>query len=93
LTRVAVVGPGSAVRARTLVFTLSARARVQITLAGSSRGHRAAGDALRLSVSGRQGTNRYALTTLLRGHHLPRGRYALTVRAGNRAVTVSLAVG
>src|SRR5207248_10406014 len=60
-----------AVRAQALVFTLSARARVQIRL------RRAAGDVLRLVVSGRRGANRYALSSLLHGRRVPRGRYVL----------------
>jgi thermitase len=75
-----------------VVFTLSARARVQIAVSGSGRARSAAADVLRLSVSARRGANRYALSSLLRGRRLRRGRYALTVRAGNRAVTVSLNV-
>ncbi len=74
------------------MFTLSARARVQITVRGSRRARSAAADVLRLSVSAHRGANRYALTGLLRGRRLRQGRYALTVRAGNRAVTVSLNV-
>lgn len=65
-------------RGRALTFTLSASARVQITLA----------KAIRLTRTGRRGANRVSLVSLLRGHKLRRGRYHLTVRAGSRSVTV-----
>jgi subtilisin family serine protease len=87
LTHVAVRG------GRTVVFTLSAKARVQITVRGSGRARSASADVVRLSVSAHRGTNRYALASLLRHSRLRHGRYALTVRAGNRAVTVTLNVG
>ncbi len=87
LTRVAVRsgsgGPG-------LVFTLSARSRVQISFSGPARGRLAARDVARISVSGHRGTNRYALTSLLHRRRLQRGRYALTLRAGGRAVIIEL---
>ena len=86
LTHVAVRG------GRAVVFTLSARARVQITVRGAGRARSASADVLRLSLSAHRGTNRYALSSLLRHGRLQRGRYALTVRAGNRAVTVTLNV-
>jgi subtilisin family serine protease len=75
-----------------LVFTLSANARVQITVRAASRVSSAAADVLRLAVSGRRGANHYALSSLPGGRRLRVGRYALTVRAGNRSVTVSLNV-
>jgi hypothetical protein len=86
LTHVAVRGgrggPG-------LVFTLSARARVQVSFSGRVRGRTAA---VRTSVTGHRGTNRYALTWLLHGRRLKRGRYALTVRLGGQAAIISLTV-
>ncbi len=88
LTHVAVRGgrggPG-------LVFTLSAPTRVQISFSGRAHGRSATRGVLRI-VSGHRGTNRYALTSLLHGRHLQRGRYALTVRAGGRAVIMQLNV-
>ena len=89
LTHVAVRGGRGR---RALVFTLSARARVEITVSGSGRARSAAADAVRLSVSGHRGANRLVLSRLLHGRRLRHGRYALTVRAGNRAVTVALNV-
>ena len=86
LTHVAVRG------GRTVVFTLSARARVRITVRGAGRARSASADVLRLSLSAHRGANRYAVSSLLRHGRLQRGRYALTVRAGNRAVTVTLNV-
>jgi hypothetical protein len=89
LTKVALLGTRGAPRGRTLVFTLSAQARVQITLARSGRAAPgAAGNVLRLALAARKGQNRYALSSLLRGRRLARGTYALTVRAGNRTVTL-----
>jgi subtilisin family serine protease len=88
LSHVAVRGPRGR---QALVFTLSANARVQITVSAPSR-VRSAADVLRLAVSGRRGANHYALSSLLRGRRLRGGRYALTVRAGNRSVTVSVNV-
>jgi subtilase family protein len=87
LTHVAVRGGRGR---RALVFTLSAQAQVQITVSGSSRARSAAADVLQLSVSAHRGTNRYTLAYLLHGRRLRRGSYALTVRAGSRAVTVRL---
>jgi hypothetical protein len=78
--------------AQALVFTLSASARVQITVTGAGRVRSTAGEVLRLSVSGHRGANRYALSSLLHGRRLRRGRYALTVRAGSGAITVSVNV-
>ena len=75
-----------------VVFTLSARTRVQITVRGSGRARSATADVLRLSVRAHRGANRYTVASLLRHGRLRRGRYALTVRAGNRAVTVTLNV-
>jgi hypothetical protein len=72
-------------RGKALVFTLSARGRVQIALARAGR------DVLRAALSARRGQNRYSLTTLLRGRRLSPGRYVLTVRAGGRMVTLRLA--
>jgi thermitase len=89
LTHVAVrggrSGPG-------LVFTLSAHARVQISFGGRAYGQLAADGVVRISVSGHRGMNRYALTPLLHGRRLQRGRYALTVRAGGRVVIIDLNV-
>ena len=78
-------GPG-------LVFTLTAQARVQISFSGRAQARFAADGVVRISVSGHRGTNRYALTSLLHGRSLPRGRYALTVRAGGRSVIIHLNV-
>jgi thermitase len=87
LTRVAVRsgsrGPG-------LLFTLSAHARVQISFSGPAHGGSAAHGVLRTSVSAHRGTNRYVLTSLLHRPRLPRGRYALTLRVGGRAVIIAL---
>ena len=82
LSHVALVGKRGAARGQTLVFTLSTQARVQLTVA------HAGGASLRLALSARQGQNRYRMTTLLRGHRLSPGRYALTIRAGGRAVRI-----
>jgi subtilisin family serine protease len=78
---------GGANRA-SLVFTLSAQARVQISVSGHAR----AGVASATSVGGRRGTNRYALTSMLHVRRLRRGHYTITVRAGGRAVIVQLNV-
>jgi hypothetical protein len=45
-----------------------------------------------MTFTARAGQSRYQLTSLLRGRHLPPGRYTLTVRAGNRTVTLKLTV-
>ena len=81
LTRVSLLGRRGS-RSRVLVFTLSGRASVQITLSPS----------VRVKVSGRRGANQYSLSSLLRGHAHARGRYALTVRAGGRVVQLWLTV-
>ncbi len=85
LSHVALVGKRGTARGQTLRFTLSARTRVQLTVAR-------AGTVLHLALSARQGQNRYRLTTLLRGHRVNPGRYVLTVRAGTHAVTLKLTV-
>jgi subtilisin family serine protease len=89
LTHVAVRGgrggPG-------LVFNLSAQARVQISFSGRANARLAADGVVHISVRGHRGTNRYALTSLFHGRSLPRGRYALTVRAGGRSVFIHLNV-
>lgn len=91
LSRVAVLGRRGHGRGQALVFTLSARSRVQLTLArAGARG--AAADVLRLSESASRGANRYWLTLLLRGHRLPHGRYLLSVRAGGHVVTLRLSL-
>ncbi len=67
---------------KTLVFTLSVRARVQVMLTRASR------NVLRVALNGRKGQNRYSL----RPRHLPHGGYTLTVRAGSRTVRLKLTV-
>jgi subtilisin family serine protease len=89
LSHVAVRGGG---RRASLVFTLSAQARVQITFSGALRGRLATAQVLRTWVRGHRGANRYTLTSLLHGRRLQRGRYTLTVRAGGRTVVVHLRV-
>jgi subtilisin family serine protease len=84
LSHVALVGRRDTARGQVLVFTLSARARVQVALARAGR------NVLHLALSARRGQNRYSLTTLLRGLHLTHGRYALTVRAGSRTAALKL---
>ncbi len=84
LSHVALVGNRSITRGRALVFTVSARARVQVALTRSGR------NVLRVALSARRGQNRDSLSSLLRGRHLAPGRYALAVRAGNRTVTLKL---
>jgi subtilisin family serine protease len=81
LSHVALVGK----RGAALVFTLSASARVQVGLIREGR------TTLHLALGARKGPNRFSLTALLRGRHLAKGRYALTVHAGNRTVTLKLA--
>jgi len=81
LTHVALLGRRGS-RGRVLAFTLSASARVQITL----------GKSIRLTLGGRRGTNHISLGSLLRGRALRHGRYRLTVRAGGRSVTISVMV-
>lgn len=71
-----------AVRGRTLAFTLSRRTKVHVKL----------GSRLRVTLPGRSGANRYSLSSLLRGHAVSGGRYALTVSAGSRSVTVWLSL-
>ena len=67
---------------KTLVFTLSVRARVQVVLTRASR------NVIRVALNGRKGQNRYSL----RPRHLSHGRYTLTVRAGSRTVRLKLTV-
>ncbi len=86
LTHVALVGKRGSAHAQALVFTLSTRSRVGLTLARAGR------RVLRLTVSARRGQNRYRLTSLLGGRHASKGQYTLTVRAGNRAVTLHLSL-
>jgi hypothetical protein len=66
------------------VFTLSASARVQVALVRGGR------NVLGVALSARRGQNRVSLTALLRGRHVSRGRYVLTVRAGRRTVKLKL---
>ncbi len=84
LTHVRLVGKRRSVRGQALVFTLSARARVQLALVLGGR------NVLHTMVSARRGQNRYWLNSLLRGRPLAPGRYSLTVRAGSRTVTLKL---
>jgi subtilisin family serine protease len=86
LTHVALLGKPGTRHGQALVFTLSAHTQVQLTLARSGR------RVLGMTFTARAGQSRYQLTSLLRGHHLPPGRYTLTVRAGNRTVTLKLTV-
>jgi hypothetical protein len=86
LTRVGLVGKRGSAHGQTLVFTLSSGARVQLTLLRTGR------NVLHRVLSARRGQNRYSLATLLRGHRLAHGRYALTVHAGSRTVTLKLTV-
>jgi subtilisin family serine protease len=92
LSRVAVVGKRGRGHGQALVFTLSARSRVQLTLTRSGRRRTASAGVLRLAVSARRGVDHYWLTSLLRGHRLPHGLYVLTVRAGSHAVTLRLSL-
>jgi thermitase len=92
LTKVALVGRRGAGRRQVLVFTLSARGRVQISLVRAAGARAAAGDAVRLALTARQGQNRFVLTALLRGRRVPPGRYVLTVRAGNGTATLRVTV-
>jgi subtilisin family serine protease len=92
LTNVALVGRRGAGRGQALVFTLSARARVQISLARTNRARAAASDVLRIALSARKGQNRYLLSALLRGRRVARGQYVLTVLAGNRSATLRITV-
>jgi subtilisin family serine protease len=87
LSHVALVGKHGG---STVVFTLSARALVQITLARTAHARGSAADVLRRAFAARKGQNRFALRSLLRGRRMPRGKYALTVRAGNRTATLRL---
>jgi subtilisin family serine protease len=84
LTHVRLVGKRSSAHGQALVFTLSAGARVQLTLLRAGRSVR------HTAVSAHRGQNRYSLTSLLRGRRLGRGRYSLTLRAGRRTVTLKL---
>lgn len=90
LSRVAVVGRRG--HGQALVFTLSARARVQLTLVRSGGARDVTADILRLVLSARAGANHYWLSALLRGHRLPHGRYVLTVRAGIHTATLRLSL-
>jgi subtilisin family serine protease len=92
LSKVALVGHAGRAGGRALVFTVSTRSRVQITVAPANRSHGESADVVSRSLTARRGANRYSLTTLLRGHRLPRGHYALTVRAGTRVVTRRITV-
>jgi thermitase len=84
LTHVGLVGKRRSAHGQALVFTLSAGARVKLTLVRAGR------NVLRTAVSARRGQNRYSLASLLRGRRLAPGRYALTVRAGSRTATLKL---
>jgi hypothetical protein len=84
LTHVGLVGKRGSPHGQALVFTLSAGARVQLTLVRAGR------NVLHAVVSARRGQNRYSLASLLRGRRLAPGRYALAVRAGSRTVTLKL---
>jgi subtilisin family serine protease len=84
LTHVGLVGKRRSVRGQALVFTLSAGARVQLTLQLAGR------SVLQTVVKARRGHNRYWLNSLLRGRPLAPGRYTLTVRVGSRTVTLKL---
>ncbi|HET6867555.1 MAG TPA: S8 family peptidase [Solirubrobacteraceae bacterium] len=84
LSHVALAGKRGTPRGQTLVFTLSARTRVQLTLARGGR------NVLRLTLSAHRGQNRFSLTSFLHGRHLAPQRYTLTVRAGSRTVTLKL---
>jgi subtilisin family serine protease len=85
LSHVAVRGGGSR---PSLVFTLSATARVQINISGPARARLASAT----SVGGHRGTNRYALSSLLHGRRVQRGRYTLRVHAGRQTVIITLKV-
>ena len=80
LTKVAV---RAAHGGRFLLFTLSARTSVRVKLSSS----------VHLTLSGRRGSNRFSLASLLRGHTFRAGRYALSVIAGGHTVKVWLTVG
>jgi subtilisin family serine protease len=84
LSHVALAGKRGTPRGQTLVFTVSARTRVQLTLARSGR------NVFRLTLSAHQGQNHFSLTSFLRGRHLAPEHYTLTVRAGSRTVTLKL---
>lgn len=84
LSHVVLAGRRDTPRRQTLVFTLSATARVQVALLREGR------SVVHVALSARRGQNRYSLTALLRGRHLARGIYALVVRAGSRTVTLKL---
>jgi hypothetical protein len=90
LTKVGLVGRRGVGAGQFLVFTVSARARVQITLARAGRARGKAADALRLGITARKGQNRYALRSLLGRRRPSRGTYALTLRAGNHAAKLRL---
>jgi hypothetical protein len=86
LSRVALAGKRRSARGQALVFTLSAQATVSLVLRGKGR------RVVRLNFIAHQGPNHYWLKSLLRGREVARGRYALTVHAGNRTVTLHLSV-
>jgi thermitase len=75
-----------------LVFTLSARAQVRISVSRPAREALAANGVLRISVRGHTGMNRYALTSLLHGRSLRPGRYVLAIRASGHTVIIRLKV-
>ncbi|HJS92973.1 MAG TPA: hypothetical protein VJ741_01825, partial [Solirubrobacteraceae bacterium] len=84
LSHVALAGRRGTRRGQTLVFTVSARTRVRLTLARADR------NVFRLTLSAHQGQNHFSLTSFLRGRHLAPEHYVLTVRAGNRTVRLKL---
>jgi thermitase len=84
LSHVGLVGKRGSARGQALVFTLSRRVRVSLTLVRAGR------RILHTVVIARRGQNRYALASLLRGRRLAPGRYVLTVRAGGRTARLTL---
>ena len=92
LSRVAVVGKRGRGHGQALMFTVSARSRVKLTLARSGRDRGATAGVLRLAVNASRGVNHYWLASLLRGHRLAHGLYVLTVRAGSHAVTLRVSL-
>ncbi len=90
LSRVALVGRRGSGHGQALVFTLTERARIELTLVRSAGARDATADVLRLMLSAHSGANHYWLSALLRGHRLPHGHYVLTVRAGSHTVTLRL---
>jgi subtilisin family serine protease len=85
LSHVALAGKRGTPRGQTLVFTVSARTRVQLTLARAGR------NVFRLTLSAHRGQNRFSLTSFLHRRHLAGAQYTLTVRSGSRTVTLKLA--